>query len=197
MSKDKNLQELLKSYKESKKISTFAEQALKDMYSKKWKLEGDNSTIHVVDSNFISVRCESFEDFKSILKNSDPYETSHKVLYGSKTHYIKSPYLFTIKNNFHDRELRFEFKKLSPIKIWVQIDFNLIPEDFIDVFFVETTRKLYTDTESHYLDGLHSKPEDVRVKSYAFNGEYVTWYGGDHTILDCAEFHEMLNVLNK
>lgn len=170
--------------------------SIQEIYRQKWKIS-EKTRIALINEDFISVDCVNFEDFKQIFKNCQPYETSHVIKYADKNIYIDSPFMFTICNNYYKRELKFEFKKINGLKIWVTIDFNLIPENIKNVYFVPTKRGLY-DSETHYvnLPSQYKKFKDIRISAFNFCAPVLNWYGGDKTILSSPETTDFMNQLS-
>jgi len=172
-----------------------AERDITETYRKKWAVS-DKTRIARINESFYSVECDSFTDFKNVLKNCEPYKTAHRIKHGATNYDICSPLKFTIKNGFYKRKLKFEFSKINDVKFWVSIDFKNIPNNIKDIYFIETNRKLH-DTESHYINipAHYKKFREYRVNSFNFCSESLSWYGGDKTILDTLEFRELLAEL--
>jgi len=174
-----------------------AKRKIEETYRK--KLDVSNKTkISRINETFYSIDCNNFDDFKNVLKNCEPYKTAHRVKHCATNYDICSPFKFTINNGFYKRELKFEFIKINNVKFWISIDFKNIPDNIKDVYFTETTRKLY-DTESHYINipAHYKKFKEYRVNSFEFCSGSLSWYGGDKTILDTVEFKELLTELKK
>lgn len=173
-----------------------AKRDIAEVYKTKWFVTNETG-ISRIDKSFFSVKCGNFNDFKNVLKNCEPYETSHKIEHSSIYHYINSPFKFTIVNSYYKRELKFEFIKINNTKFWVSIDFNKIPNNIINDFFTETKRALYS-TETVYVNipSHYKKFKDIRIQSFIFKGDYLSWFGGDKTILSSPDFFKMLESLN-
>ena len=174
-----------------------AKRDITETYRKKWAVS-DKTRISRINESFYSIDCNSFEDFKNVLKNCSPYQNSHRIKHGATSYDICSPFKFTIKNGFYKRELKFEFIKINDTIFWVSIDFKKIPDNIVDVFFTSINRKLYS-TESHYINipSHYKKFKNYRVESLTFCSQVLNWYGGVKTILDTSEFKGLLTELKK
>ena len=192
-----NIQEIENNLIKLTELKNNAEKDITETYRKKWNVS-NKTRITRINETFCSIDCNNFEDFKNVLKNCEPYKTAHRVKHGSTNYDICSPFKFTINNGFYKKELKFEFSKINNVKFWVSIDFKNIPDNIKDIYFTETTRKLY-DTESHYVNipPHYKKFKNYRVNSFEFCSESLGWYGGDKTILDNTEFRELLIELKK
>jgi len=179
------------------KLKDNAQRTIEENYRERWAVS-KKARISRINESFYSVECNDFNDFKSVLNNCKPYQTSHRVKHGSKEYDISNPFKFTIQNGFNEIYLKFEFIKINNVQFWVSIDFNKIPESFKDTFFTKKSRALY-DCESHYVSvpSHYKKFRDYRVNSFVFCSDTLSWYGGDKTIIQSPEFVEMINELSK
>lgn len=190
-----NLKEIENNLIKLTELKNNAEKNITETYRNKWNVSKE-TRIARVDEYFYSINCSNFTDFKNILKNCKPYQNSHRIKHGNIEHDICSPFRFTIENGFYKRKLKFEFIKINNVKFWVSIDFKNIPETIKDIYFTETTRKLY-DCESHYINipSHYKRFKEYRVSSFTFCSNVLSWYCGDKTILDTEDFKQMLNEI--
>ena len=184
-----NLQEITAEIERLTKLKKEANLFIEDTFRKDLKISDISKVRNIDTGNFLVVECLDFKDFKSALVNACYAYNSHEKKHNNKTHYISSPFLFTIKNGFSKRQLKFEYKMINDFRVWVEIDFSILPESVINLFD-HKFRALY-DSESVYVQ---SSPQsktfkDHRVLSYDFKGKTLSWYGGDKTRLD-SEFLE-------
>ena len=192
-----NLQQIENELNELTELKEKAKREITETYRKKWAVS-DKTTIARINDSFYSIECDNFIDFKNILKNCKPYQNSHRIKHCNTEHDISNAFKFTINNNFHNRNLKFEFIKINDTKFWVSIDFKKISDNIKDIYFTPINRKLY-DTESHYVNipSHYKKFKDYRVNAFTFCSQVLGWYGGDKTILDTTEFRELLTELKK
>ena len=192
-----NIQQIENQLNRLTELKNKAKKDITETYRKKWAVS-NKTRISRINEAFYSIDCSSFNDFKNVLKNCEPYKTAHRIKHGATNYDICSPFKFTINNGFYKRKLKFEFSKINNVKFWVSIDFKNIPENIKNIYFTETNRKLY-DTESHYINipSHYKKFKDYRVNAFTFCSKALNWYGGDKTILDTPEFKELLTELKK
>jgi len=179
-----NLQELNAKIEDLLRLKKEANELIETTFRNDLKLSDTAKVRNIDTGNFLVVECLDFSDFKSVLLNAVYAYNSHEKSHYNKTYYISSPFLFTIKNGFSRRALKFEYKMINGFKVWVEIDFSILTESVINLFD-HKFRALY-DSESIHVDAsFRSKTfKDHRVLAYDFKGETLGWYGGDKTILN-------------
>lgn len=176
-----------------------AEQQQKNVWRDKVKLSNE-SDVNIFDT-FISYKCKNLNDISNVLKNLETFREMGNIKGSNKEYYTTSPtrYRINIKNNYHSRELQIIFGMLN-IDIHIDIDFKHLPNEFINDFFVNTSRKLY-DTETVYVNiPSHYKAfKNIRIQSYRFaeNDNVIGWYGGDITQLNSDVINKIINELLK
>ena len=192
-----NIQEINDQISKLENLKKTAKNDLADLYRKDLKISTDSDVL-IINPNFVSIKCSTFEDFVNCFNNCNPYETSHKIKHGSKNYYISSPFKFNIDNGYYNRVLRFEIKHFNNLNFWFSIDFKKLDKDFLNTFFIQSSRGLYsTETVHVNIPSHYKKFKDIKIESYDFKGAYLSWYGGNKTIIDCSKFSDLLEYLKK
>jgi hypothetical protein len=146
--------------------------------------------IRIINENFVVIECKSVGDMKDALTNIKPFKNAWKITNGV---FITSLYRIDIDNGYREQKLKIQFENNSGVLYWVCIDFNNIPKDLMEKYFISTRRGLYETEEVHVNLQAHSKAfKDIRVRSFEFQKKQQSWYGGDKTLIEESTIQDVI-----
>jgi hypothetical protein len=144
----------------------------------------------IVNDHFVHIKCENKAEVSAVLTGLKPFKNGWKITDGV---YITSLYKITAKNDYYYRTLQIEFENNSGDIYWVQIDFKDLPVSFVEKYFNKGCRGLY-DTETVYVNipSHHKKFKDIRLESFTFKSQQVSFYGGNKVLTDEETIKNMI-----
>lgn len=162
--------------------------------NKLWSDKANGVKCHTFDG-WVLYYAENEQQVKDVLQSFETYRDMGEIKGSLTKKYTSAPtrYRIDIHNNFYNRKLRISFGLLD-MEVKVQLDFNNMANE-TEKLFNKGTRGLY-ETEEHYIN-CKRHTEDFReykVISYGFIGHnFVSWYGGDYTLLDTDYINKIIN----
>lgn len=153
----------------------------------------DVKNIGVCNDNFITFKAETLEDVKKVLTTLQPHKNSFKIDHKQPI-FLTTEYKIDIENNYYKRELRIAFEMLNEVLVWININIENLPQEFKEKHLKRSNRNLY-DTETVYVNlQSHSKEfKEIKIPSYEFNSNSVSWYGGNKTLINEQTIKDIIN----
>ena len=138
--------------------------------------------------NRILFKAKNLQEVAQIMGKWKPFKNSQEVrISGKPSVFFTSLFKISISNNYYNRSLRFDYVNLNCDECTIEIDFKDFDFNVFNGLISKTTRPL-ASTETVYVNipAHYKKFKDIRVESFRFSGQNITYYGGN-TVLTCEE----------
>ena len=147
--------------------------------------------------NRIIFTAKSLQEVGQIMDNWKPFKNSQEVKFAGKPSiFFTSLFKVSIKNDYYNRLLCFDYENLNGDECTIEIDFKDFDFNIFNGIIFKTNRPLVS-TETVYVNipSYYKKFKDIRIESFKFNGQNITYYGGN-TVLTCEEdTRQILNII--
>lgn len=144
----------------------------------------------------LNIEPKTKEDFQEILKLLPPTNKETRIGSAGKDEKIlKSPFRLDLINpcqtgRFSSFEMKVYYDS-NGINLRIKVPIELVTD------FIKRGSRYITDSEHHYFIGSsHSELRKMTVTQYYWNNpNYMSWYGGNKTLMDTKEIKEVIKHL--
>ena len=145
----------------------------------------------------VIIRAKNKDEFKQVLTTLPP--TNHVSVIGSSTSKEKElnvPFRLDIENPCAPNSYSKFILKIEYTHNDIELSIELPIESIIE--FTTTGTRNITDSEYHYFTGTsYAELRKIKVRSYSFKSDQISWYGGNKTLTDEPEIENIISFLSK
>lgn len=161
------------------------------------RIVGINEKQVLAYDNRIIFKANNLKEVAQIMDKWKPFKNSQEIRFSGKPSiFITSLFKVSIRNNYYNRTLNFDYENLNGDKCTIEIDFRNFDLEVFNGLIYKTVRPL-VDSETVYVNipSHYKKFKDIRVEAFRFRGQNVSYYGGD-TVLTCEEgIRQILEII--